>query len=139
MTNVNAQSLCAIFPCCLALSRIPIYPVVGNKVAQALRYCQESTSRNEVEFGFNHTLSQEESSQKQGASGLVWVLAMDVAKFHSSHYAIGSGGNMLGSLGDEHQVKMVDFMKWLERPGRTPREVSQRHNIRAILGMSASR
>jgi phosphoribosylformimino-5-aminoimidazole carboxamide ribonucleotide (ProFAR) isomerase len=39
----------------------------------------------------------------------------------------------------EHQVKIADFTKWLERPGRTPREVSQRHKIRAILGMSASR
>jgi hypothetical protein len=39
----------------------------------------------------------------------------------------------------EHQVKIADFMKWLERPGRTPREVNQRHNIRAILGMSVSR
>jgi hypothetical protein len=39
----------------------------------------------------------------------------------------------------EHQVKIADFMKWLERPGRTPREVSQRQRIRAILGMSASR
>lgn len=39
----------------------------------------------------------------------------------------------------EHQVKIADFMKWLERQGRTPREVSQRHRIRAILGMSVSR
>ena len=39
----------------------------------------------------------------------------------------------------EHQVKIADFMKWLERPGRTPREVSQRHKIGAILGMSVSR
>jgi hypothetical protein len=39
----------------------------------------------------------------------------------------------------EHQVKIADFMKWLERQGRTPREVSQRHKIRSILGMSVSR
>lgn len=39
----------------------------------------------------------------------------------------------------EHQVKIADFMKWLERQGRTPREVSQRYKIRAILGMSVSR
>ena len=35
----------------------------------------------------------------------------------------------------EHQVKIADFMKWLERPGRTP----HRLRIRAILGMSVSR
>jgi|SRR5215469_7335915 len=39
----------------------------------------------------------------------------------------------------EHQVKIADFMKWLERPGRTPREITQRQRIRAILGMSVSR
>jgi len=35
----------------------------------------------------------------------------------------------------EHQVRIVDFTKWLERPGRTPREVSERHRIRSILGL----
>src|SRR6516162_4402218 len=35
----------------------------------------------------------------------------------------------------EHHVKIADFTKWLERPGRTPCDVSQRHKIRAILGM----
>jgi hypothetical protein len=39
----------------------------------------------------------------------------------------------------EHQVKIADFTKWLERPGRTPREITQRQKIRAILGMSTSR
>jgi hypothetical protein len=39
----------------------------------------------------------------------------------------------------EHQVKITDFMKWLERPGRTPREITQRLRIRSILGMSVSR
>ena len=39
----------------------------------------------------------------------------------------------------EHQVKIADFTKWLERPGRTPREITQRQRIRAILGMSVSR
>lgn len=39
----------------------------------------------------------------------------------------------------EHQVKIADFAKWLERLGRVPRDVSQGHNLRAILGMSVSR
>jgi hypothetical protein len=39
----------------------------------------------------------------------------------------------------ENQVKIADFTKWLERPGRTPREITQRQRIRAILGMSVSR
>ena len=39
----------------------------------------------------------------------------------------------------EHQVKIAEFTKWLERPGRTPREITQRQKIRGILGMSVSR
>ena len=39
----------------------------------------------------------------------------------------------------EHQVRIADLMKWLERPGRTPREITQRLRIREILGMSVSR
>jgi hypothetical protein len=35
----------------------------------------------------------------------------------------------------EHEVKMMDFTKWLERKGGSPREVSDRHRIRSILGM----
>jgi len=34
----------------------------------------------------------------------------------------------------EHQVKIADFMKWLERPGRTPREITHRLRIRSIPG-----
>ena len=40
----------------------------------------------------------------------------------------------------EHQVKLTDFTKWLEKPGgASPREVSDRHKIRSILGMPVSR
>jgi hypothetical protein len=39
----------------------------------------------------------------------------------------------------EHQVKLKDFAKWVERTGGSPREVSDRHRIRAILGMPATR
>ena len=39
----------------------------------------------------------------------------------------------------EHEVKLGDFTKWLEKTGGSPREVSDRHRIRSILGMPASR
>ena len=35
----------------------------------------------------------------------------------------------------EHEVKLVDFTKWLERTGGSPREMSDRKRIRSILGM----
>jgi hypothetical protein len=34
----------------------------------------------------------------------------------------------------EHEVKLMDFMKRLERAGGSPREVSDRNKIRSILG-----
>ena len=39
----------------------------------------------------------------------------------------------------EHQVRLMDFTKWLERVGSSPREVSERQRIRSILGMPVSR
>jgi hypothetical protein len=39
----------------------------------------------------------------------------------------------------EHEVKLMDFTKWLDRAGVSPREESDRHRIRSILGMPVSR
>jgi hypothetical protein len=39
----------------------------------------------------------------------------------------------------EHDVKLMDFTKWLERTGGSPREVSDRHRIRSILRMPIAR
>jgi hypothetical protein len=39
----------------------------------------------------------------------------------------------------EHEVKLMDFTKWIERAGGSPREVSDRHRIRSILGMPVPR
>ena len=33
----------------------------------------------------------------------------------------------------EHEVKLGDFTKWLEKTSGSPRDVSQRHRIRSIL------
>jgi hypothetical protein len=38
-----------------------------------------------------------------------------------------------------HQVKAIEFAKWLERAGGSPRDVIQRHKVRAILGMPVDR
>jgi hypothetical protein len=39
----------------------------------------------------------------------------------------------------EHEVKLDDFAKWLEKTGGSPRDVNQRHRIRSILGSPVSR
>ncbi len=39
----------------------------------------------------------------------------------------------------EHEVKLDDFAKWLEKTGGSPGDVSQRHRIRSILGLPVSR
>lgn len=39
----------------------------------------------------------------------------------------------------EHEVKLMDFTKRLDKTGGWPREVSDRHKIRSILGMPVAR
>ena len=39
----------------------------------------------------------------------------------------------------EHEVKLMDFTKWVDRTGGSPREMSDRQRIRAILGMPTAR
>ena len=52
---------------------------------------------------------------------------------------IAPGVNVKVSIADirvEHEVKLSDFTKWLDKPGGvSPREVSERQRIRSILGM----
>jgi hypothetical protein len=38
----------------------------------------------------------------------------------------------------EHEVKLMDFTKWLDRTGGSPREMTERKRIRTILGMEIS-
>jgi hypothetical protein len=38
----------------------------------------------------------------------------------------------------EHEVKLMDFTKWLDRDGGSPREKTDRGRIRSILGMEKS-
>lgn len=35
----------------------------------------------------------------------------------------------------KHEVRLMDFTKWLDRDGGSPREITDRKRIRAILGM----
>src|SRR6266853_5282432 len=55
---------------------------------------------------------------------------------------LGRRGGVKVSVADvriEHEVKLMEFTKWLERDGASPRDTSDRKRIRAILGMSTPR
>ena len=39
----------------------------------------------------------------------------------------------------EHEVKLSDFTKWLDKTNGSPRETVDRHRIRSILGMPVAR
>jgi hypothetical protein len=39
----------------------------------------------------------------------------------------------------EHEVKLMDFTKWLDRRGGSPREMSERQRLRSILGIPVAR
>jgi hypothetical protein len=79
------------------------------------------------------------------ASSLFEAVAQGLAALRKNEWVEGIEerfGFVKVSVADvrvEHQVKIADFMKWLERPGRTPREVTHRLRIRSILGISVSR
>lgn len=38
----------------------------------------------------------------------------------------------------EHEVRLMEFTKWVEKDGGSPRETSDRQRIRTILGMPTS-
>lgn len=40
------------------------------------------------------------------------------------------------SISVEHTVKIRDFTNWVERKGGSPREVTERDRVRALLGLS---
>jgi hypothetical protein len=79
------------------------------------------------------------------ASSLFEAVAQGLAALRKNEWVEGIEerlGTVKVSIAEvrvEHQVKIADFMKWLERRGRTPREITHRQKIRAILGMSVSR
>jgi hypothetical protein len=79
------------------------------------------------------------------AATLYEAVAQGLAAIRGSEWVAGiaQGVNTVKvSVADvrvEHQVKLMDFTKWLEKRGGSPREVSDRHRIRSILGMPVAR
>jgi hypothetical protein len=79
------------------------------------------------------------------AETLYEAVAQGLAAIRSREWVAGiaQGLNVVKvSVADvrvEHEVKLKDFTEWLERRGVSPRDVTQRQKIRAILGMPVSR
>src|SRR6516165_7003518 len=79
------------------------------------------------------------------ASSLFEAVAQGIAAMRGKQWVDGfphGTGVVKVSVADvrvEHEVKMADFERWLERPSRSPRETIDRQRIRAILGMAVSR
>ena len=77
------------------------------------------------------------------------VFGTGEAVSRQGHFVLGQGGNYfrIGPPTVQNACRELraplqscaDLMKWLERPGRTPREITQRLRIREILGMFVSR
>ena len=78
------------------------------------------------------------------AATLYEAVAQGLAAVRGNDWVAGiAQGNVVKvSVADvrvEHEVKLGDFSKWLDRTGVSPREVSDRKRIRSILGLPVSR
>jgi hypothetical protein len=88
--------------------------------------------------GISHTL-------EVTAGSLYEAVAHGLAAIRGNEWVAGiaQGSNVIKvSVADvrvEHEVKLGDFTKWLDRTGGSPREMSDRHRIRSILGMPVPR
>jgi hypothetical protein len=75
------------------------------------------------------------------AATLYEAVAQALAVIRGSEWVAGvaQGLNVVKvSVADvrvEHEVRLMEFTKWLEKYGGSPRETSDRQRIRAILGM----
>jgi hypothetical protein len=79
------------------------------------------------------------------AGSLYEAVAQGLAALRGNEWvaSIASGANVVkvsvAEIRVEHEVRLMDFTKWLERTGGSPREVSDRQRIRSILGMGVTR
>jgi hypothetical protein len=79
------------------------------------------------------------------SSSLYEAVAQGLAAIRGHEWAAGvaQGVNVVrvsvANMRVEHEVQLMDFTKWLEKPGGSPREVTDRRRIREILGMPIAR
>ena len=79
------------------------------------------------------------------AATLYEAVAQGLAAIRGNDWVAGIAGGFnvvkvaVSDVRVEHEVKLQEFTKWLEREGGSPREVIGRQKVRAILGMPARR
>jgi hypothetical protein len=79
------------------------------------------------------------------ADSLYEAVAHGLAAFRGNEWVADVGERFgvvkisVAEIRVEHEVRLKDFTSWLERPGRSPREVTDRQKIKAILGMPVAR
>jgi hypothetical protein len=102
----------------------------------AVRTCRVSVTDLE---GISHTV-------EVTASTLFEAVALGLAALRSEEWVAGIPEGLapvrvrVTAISVEHIVKIRDFTNWVERKGGSPREVTDRDKVRAILGLpTASR
>ena len=101
----------------------------------SVRSCRVTIQDTE---GISHTV-------EVTAASLYEAVANGLAAFRGNEWVADIGERLgvvkvsVAEVRVEHEVKLRDFTSWLERPGRSPREIIDRQKIRAILGMPATR
>lgn len=101
----------------------------------AVRSCRVTIQDND---GVSHTV-------EVTAATLYEAVAQGLAALRGREWVSGlpQGHNIIrvsvAEVPVEHQVKVIEFTKWLERTGGSPRDVVQRQKIRSILGMASLR
>jgi len=76
------------------------------------------------------------------AATLYEAVAQGIAAIRGNEWVSGIAQGMnvvkvsVANVRVQHEVRLQDFTKWLEKPGGSPREVSDRRKIRDILGRS---
>jgi hypothetical protein len=79
------------------------------------------------------------------SSSLYEAVAQGLAAIRGHEWVAGVAQGMnvvrvsVANVRVQHEVKLTDFTKWLEKPGGSPREVTDRRRIREILGMPIAR
>jgi hypothetical protein len=78
------------------------------------------------------------------AGSLYEAVALGMAAIRTDEWVTGIAQGLnpvrvrVMNVAVEHEVKLGDFTKWLDRDGGSPREMTERKRIRSILGMEKS-